>query len=138
MRPDIVTTNTAARHTMAIAAALIALATALGAFGTHGLQPILTPQKFANFLLAVNYQFYNALGLLGLGIIRRSCDNSALRWSVRLVLLGLLLFCGSLYALSAGLPTWVAMAAPLGGSSLILAWLVAAFGLWRGTGSVNS
>lgn len=54
-----------------VAAALsIALATALGAFGTHALRPILTPGRFASFDIAVTYQFFHSLGLLGIGCLQ--------------------------------------------------------------------
>lgn len=120
-----------ANRTLAIAGALIAVATALGAFGTHALRPILTPQRFDSFNLAVTYQFYHALGLLGIGLVQRTHDQPLLRWAIRLLLLGLLLFCGSIYALTAGLPAWFGMVAPLGGAALMAAWVCFVIVLWR-------
>ena len=122
-----------AHRTLAIAGLLIALATALGAFGTHALRPILTPQRFESFELAVSYQFYNALGLLAIGLVQRGSDQPLLRWAVRLLLLGLLFFCGSIYALTAGLPGWFGMVAPLGGAALMAAWLCFSIAVWRAT-----
>lgn len=119
------------RSTLAIAGLLLMLATMLGAFGTHVLRPLLTPQRFESFTLAVDYQFFHALGLLGIGLLQRQMNPPLLRWAVRLILLGLLLFCGSIYALTAGLPKWFGMVAPLGGSSLMLAWLCFALAVWR-------
>jgi uncharacterized membrane protein YgdD (TMEM256/DUF423 family) len=55
-----------------VAAALsLAMATALGAFGTHALRPILTPERFASFDIAVTYQFFHSLGLMGIGFLIR-------------------------------------------------------------------
>ena len=132
MTTDSNESNAASRRTLTIAAALITVATALGAFGTHALQPILSPQRFANYSIAVNYQFFNALGLLGVGLAQRLLDSAWLRWSIRLLLLGVLLFCGSVYAISFGLPSWIATAAPLGGTSLMVAWIIFAIAMWRG------
>ncbi len=123
--------NAASRRTLITAGILLALATILGAFGTHGLQPILTPQRFANFELAVNYHFFAALGLLGMGVVQRGSDHALLRWATRLLSLGALLFCGSIYAISFGAPTWFGMVAPIGGTLLIVAWLCFAVAMWR-------
>jgi uncharacterized membrane protein YgdD (TMEM256/DUF423 family) len=120
-----------ARRTLVMAGALLALATVLGAFGSHALQPILTPKRFESFGLAVNYQFFNALGMLAIGILQRGDNSPLLRWALRLLLIGLLLFCGSVYALTAGLPSWFGMVAPLGGASLIVGWACFTVAMWR-------
>jgi uncharacterized membrane protein YgdD (TMEM256/DUF423 family) len=126
-------THDSSRRTLALAGVLLMLATMLGAFGTHVLRPLLTPQHFESFGLAVNYQFFNALGLLAIGLMQREANPPLLRWSVRLLLAGLLLFCGSIYALTAGLPKWFGMVAPLGGSALMAGWLCFAIAVWRRT-----
>jgi uncharacterized membrane protein YgdD (TMEM256/DUF423 family) len=66
-----------------------------------------------------------------IGLLQRQFNPPLLRWSVRLLLLGLLLFCGSIYALTAGLPKWFGMVAPLGGTSLMAAWLCFTLAAWR-------
>ena len=46
--------------------------------------------------------------------------------------LGIILFCGSLYALSLGATArWIGIATPVGGAMLILGWLEFAYGAWR-------
>ena len=50
--------------------------------------------------------------------------------SLPMVLLGTLLFSGSLYVLLAGAPTWLGVVTPVGGLCLILGWLLAARALW--------
>ena len=119
------------RRNLLLAGLLIAVATMLGAVGSHLLKPLLTPQRFESFGLAVTYQFYHSLGLMGIALLQQRQDSRWLQWSVRLLLSGLLLFCGSIYALTAGLPSWFGMVAPLGGSALMLAWLCFAVGVWR-------
>lgn len=48
-----------------------------------------------------------------------------------LVVIGTLLFCGSLTGLSFGLPTWLAHIAPAGGLCLIAGWLLCALAAWK-------
>ena len=117
---------------LAIAGVLIATATALGAFGTHALKPVLPPARFDSFEIGVTYQFFHALGLLGIALLRRSHPESAgFRWCARLILVGLLLFSGSIYALTFGAPRFLGMVAPIGGTSLMVAWVVFVATCWR-------
>jgi uncharacterized membrane protein YgdD (TMEM256/DUF423 family) len=110
---------------LVIAGVLIATATALGAFGTHALKPILPPARFDSFEIGVTYQFFHALGLMGIALLQRShMESAGLRWSARLILVGLLLFSGSIYALTFGAPRFLGMVAPVGGTSLIVAWAI--------------
>lgn len=119
---------------LAIAGLLIAVATALGAFGTHALKPVLPPARFESFEIGVTYQFFHALGLLGIALVQRiNPDSTGLRWSVRLILFGLLLFSGSIYAMTFGAPRILGMVAPVGGILLILAWVVFARTCWTFT-----
>lgn len=121
-----------AARTLAVAGVLIGLATMLGAFGTHALKPTLSEARFESFQTAVAYQFFHALGLLAMGFAQRVYPNSAgFRWAERLLLVGVLLFCGSIYALTFGAPHFFGMVAPLGGLSLMAAWLVFAVSCWR-------
>lgn len=122
------------RRTLVVAAVLIATATALGAFGTHALKPMLTAARFASFETGVSYQFFHALGMLAIGVLQRDAryDTPMLRAAVRILLAGIVLFAGSLYALTFGAPRWFGMVAPFGGVSLMLGWLVFAAGVSRG------
>lgn len=124
--------NGDAALTLAIGGLLVGVATVLGAFGTHALKPTLAPARFDSFEIAVTYQFFHALGLLAVGFAQRAHpDVQAFRWTVRLILIGLLLFCGSIQALTFGAPRFLGMVAPLGGISLMAAWLVFALACWR-------
>jgi uncharacterized membrane protein YgdD (TMEM256/DUF423 family) len=121
-----------AARTLAVSGVLIGLATMLGAFGTHALKPILPEVRFESFQTAVDYQFFHALGLLAVGFAQRAYPQSAgFLWAERLLLVGMLLFCGSIYALTFGAPRFFGMVAPFGGLSLMAAWLVFAVSCWR-------
>ena len=120
-----------ARKTLAIAGALIALATVLGAFGAHGLKAHLSQDKLLVYETAVRYHFIHALGLLAIGVLLRSLDGELLRWSAMLVLLGIILFSGSLYWLTFGAPRVVGVVTPIGGLALIAGWILFATTMWR-------
>jgi len=78
----------------------------------------------------VTYHFFHALGLLGIGLLQRLYpDSHQLRWSGRLILVGLLLFSGSIYALTFGAPRFFGMVAPFGGVSLMAAWVIFVFAI---------
>jgi uncharacterized membrane protein YgdD (TMEM256/DUF423 family) len=119
------------RALMAIAALLMAIATGLGAWASHGLAALLDASALRAFETAVSYQFVHALGLLGLGIFCTARPGTRMPGLAALVLLGgILLFCGGLYASSLGGPEWVASLAPVGGIGLIVGWILAGVGLW--------
>ncbi len=120
-----------ARKTLAMAGALIALGTVLGAFGAHALKSQLSPDQLAVYETAVRYHFIHALGLLAIGILLRSVDTRLLRWSATLVLVGIILFSGSLYLLTFGAPRLVGVVTPLGGLALIGGWGLFAATMWR-------
>ena len=120
-----------ARKTLAIAGALIALATVLGAFGAHALKAHLSQDKLAVYETAVRYHFIHALGLLAMGVLLRSVDGELLRWSATLVLVGILLFSGSLYLLTFGAPRFLGIITPVGGLVLIVGWVMFAVTMWR-------
>jgi uncharacterized membrane protein YgdD (TMEM256/DUF423 family) len=120
-----------ARKTLAIAGALIALATALGAFGAHALKAHLSADKLSVYETAVRYHFIHALGLLAIGVLLRFVDGELLRWSAALVLAGIILFSGSLYLLTFGAPRFVGIVTPVGGLALLAGWILFATTMWR-------
>ena len=113
-----------ARKTLVIAGALSALATALGAFGAHALKGSLPPDRLQVYETAVRYHFLHALGLLAIGVLLRSMDGELLRWSALLILIGIILFSGSLYLLTFGAPRPLGVITPVGGLALIGGWIL--------------
>jgi uncharacterized membrane protein YgdD (TMEM256/DUF423 family) len=120
-----------ARKTLAVAGALIALATVLGAFGAHALKAHLSQDKLLVYETAVRYHFLHALGLLAIGVLLRSIDGELLRWSATLLLIGIVLFSGSLYLLTFGAPRFLGLITPIGGLALIAGWILFATTMWR-------
>lgn len=100
------------------------LAVALGAFAAHGLKNRLAPELLSAFQTGVQYQMYHALALLGIAIlIKLYGSNSWLQISGSFLLLGIVLFCGSLYGLAFNGPRWLGPITPLGGLCFLLGWL---------------
>jgi len=112
-----------ARRTLAAAGLLLALATIFGAFGAHALKGQLSAERMQVYQTGVQYHFFHALGLLGIGLALRSFDSGLLRWAATLVLLGIVLFSGSLYALTFGAPRMLGAVTPVGGLAMIAGWL---------------
>ena len=103
-----------------IAAVLCFLAVALGAFGAHGLRSTLQARGMLDvWNKAVFYQFVHALALLVLALY-----GTINRGACLLLLIGILLFSGSLYllALIPQARDWLGAVTPLGGLCLLAGW----------------
>ena len=118
-------------RTLALAGVLLALGVPAGALGVHALRGQLPPESFMIYQTALQYHCYQALGLLGVGVLLRSLDTRLLRICAALIGAGALLFCGCLYALALGVPGTPGLLAPLGAYALIAGWLLFAWGAWR-------
>jgi uncharacterized membrane protein YgdD (TMEM256/DUF423 family) len=106
---------------------LAALAVLLGAFGAHGLKTKLAPEMLVTFETGVRYHFYHALGLLAVAVLASLLpDSTPLRWSGYLLVAGIVLFSGSLYALSLTGVRGLGIITPFGGLAFIAAWLLLA------------
>lgn len=104
----------------------------IGAFGAHDLKEKLTVENMAIYQTAVQYHFYHAIGLILVGLIAWHIPSSPyLRWSAWLMIMGIVLFSGSLYALSITDIRWLGMISPVGGIAFILAWLMLTVGIMK-------
>ena len=121
------------RHLAATAALLASAAAALAAVGSHLLARKLDAAGLASFNTAVAFQFVNALGLFAVAWGRERLPASRLlRLSGWLLMIGTLLFCGSIYAAVKPSLAATGPAAPIGGSAVILAWLGVAWAFLAG------
>lgn len=108
------------------------LTVALGAFGAHALAASLTPKMQATYQTAVEYQGLHTLAAFAIALL--SLHYPANRWLPRagwLMLLGVLLFSGSLYLLVLTGTRTVALITPFGGLTLLLGWALLAFAVLR-------
>ena len=101
-----------------IAAVLCFLAVALGAFGAHSLRSTLETRGMLDaWNKAVFYQFVHAIALLVLALY-----GTINRGACLLLLIGILLFSGSLYLLAITNLRWLGPVTPLGGLCFLVGW----------------
>lgn len=124
---------TSAARVFLAAGGLAALAAvALGAFGAHALKGRLSPEMLAVWHTAVEYHVFHALGLLAVGLVAAQLPESALlKWSGWLMLAGIVLFSGSLYALALTGVRWLGVVTPAGGTAFLAAWALLAIAILR-------
>jgi len=109
-------------------------AVVFGAFGGHILKERLTEKAFSVYLIAVQYQMYHALALIGLGVWAAiNSGNSSLdtQWTGWAFTAGIMLFSGSLYALALTDLKFLGMITPIGGLSFMAGWIGFAFLAWK-------
>jgi uncharacterized membrane protein YgdD (TMEM256/DUF423 family) len=103
------------------------LAVAAGAFAAHGLKDILSADYLGVFRTAADYQVMHGIGLILIGLLsqqEKSRCNIAAAW---FMLIGIVLFCGSLYTLAITGIKWLGIITPFGGVCFLIAWLTLAF-----------
>ncbi len=112
----------------------LALAVMLGAFGAHGLRGRLDAYSIGIYERAVFYHFVHALGLLVVPSLARSglIPPSSASWVCVLLLAGIIIFCGSLYALAITGIRLLGAITPIGGLAFIAAWLLLAWACVHG------
>jgi uncharacterized membrane protein YgdD (TMEM256/DUF423 family) len=103
-----------------------ALGVVAGAFGAHALKAWLAPDALAAWETGVRFQLVHALALLAVGLLARQLGQP-LRGPALALLLGTVLFSGSLYVLALGGPRWLGPVTPVGGLLLIVGWALLAF-----------
>ncbi|MCH4551810.1 DUF423 domain-containing protein [Aestuariibaculum lutulentum] len=108
-------------------AVLGALSVILGAFGAHGLKSLVSVEAVNTFETGVRYQMYHAFLLLFVGIVPK-VQEKAKNILFYLVLIGVILFSGSIYALATNTLTTfdfktIGFVTPIGGLFLISSWV---------------
>ncbi len=121
--------NTNARPIVIAGAILAFLGVALGAFGAHALRSRVDANLLAVYQTGVQYHLVHALGVMLIGVLVQVVpDLKWLRIAGWTMVVGVIVFSGSLYTLSlTGVRAFGAVT-PLGGVALLAAWLMLAFG----------
>lgn len=104
----------------------MALAVAMGAFGAHGLRDRLDVYSMTVYEKAVFYHFIHALGILLVALLARTsaitpAGQTRVAW---LLLIGIIVFSGSLYALAVTGVRMLGAITPIGGLAFIIGWLL--------------
>ena len=122
-----------------ITAALIgALSVALGAFAAHTLKMYAAADTVSIFETGVRYQFYHGFALLAVAILFERYPGGLLQWAGNCFQLGIVLFSGSLYVLTAvkmadvkGMQ-WIGFLTPFGGLFFIAGWILMVIAFTKG------
>ena len=110
----------------------MAIAVMLGAFGAHGLKNKVTVEQLAWWHTGVEYHVYHALALLILGTLIAAQPQLAIpKGSAWALQIGIVIFSGSLYAMTLGAPRWFGAITPIGGTAFIVGWLWLAYSAWQ-------
>lgn len=102
-------------------------AVALGAFGAHGLKPLLSSEHLAMWEKAVQYQMYHTLAIFMCYLFLKKHYSALIRNAAICFALGIFCFSGSLYLLATrqltGIPTlMLGPVTPIGGFFFIAGW----------------
>lgn len=121
--------NSTNRNALVWASVFISTAIVLGAFGAHALKAMLTEAKLTSFNTAVRYQMWMAIGLFLQGLLAINLKEINIKWSARLLIVGVIMFSGSIYGLTF-LPEGntfrqvIGPITPLGGILMIVSWAI--------------
>jgi uncharacterized membrane protein YgdD (TMEM256/DUF423 family) len=110
------------------------LAVAAGAFGAHGLKARLGPDLLTIFETGARYHMYHSLGLIAIGLVAQARPSPLLSGAGWAMMVGILLFSGSLYALSLTGVRALGAITPIGGLGFLVGWALLAAAVWRAGG----
>jgi uncharacterized membrane protein YgdD (TMEM256/DUF423 family) len=108
------------------------LAVAIGAFGAHALQASFGQGLAEVYETGVRYQFYHAFALFAVAYAIGRWPNSSAALAGWLFIAGIILFSGSLYALSLTGIRVLGAITPLGGLAFLAGWAVLGWTVLRG------
>jgi len=102
-----------------------------GSFAAHALKARIAPELLAVFETGARYQLFHALGLLAAAAAVPHFGGRA-AWGGWLLLLGTVLFSGSLYLMALTGVRWLGLVTPFGGFAFVIGWVVLAMAALRG------
>lgn len=119
---------------ISIAAVLGGLSVAAGAFASHALKEKISERSLEIFETGARYQMYHALALLLVALLLTRVESppSSLIASGWLFIIGIVIFSGSLYALSLTGIKVLGAITPIGGVAFIAGWGALAVAAWSG------
>ncbi len=106
---------------------------AAGAFGAHGLENhfVEYPRLEAIYKTAVQYQLIHGLALFAIAWAVTQWPDNLTIWAGRLIIIGVLVFSGSLYLLVMTNTSWLGAITPFGGIAMLSGWAALVFAIWR-------
>lgn len=114
---------------LTIAASLLGFAgVALGAFGAHGMAARFTPESRGWWETATLYLLVHAVAVFAASLSGRTGLFQTGGW---VMLIGAVIFSGTLYAMALGAPRWFGAITPIGGVGLLIGWALFAVAALR-------
>jgi uncharacterized membrane protein YgdD (TMEM256/DUF423 family) len=104
-----------------------ALAVLAGAFAAHALAQRLEPRMLAAFTTGAHYHLIHAVAIGVAALAARGAAKARAETAALLLLIGILLFSGSLYMLALTGIRAFAYITPLGGIAFVLGWVMLAW-----------
>ncbi|WNG19603.1 DUF423 domain-containing protein [Cystobacter fuscus] len=114
-----------------LGAASAFLSVAAGAFGAHALRTRLPPDMQTIFETGARYHMYHSLGLIAVGLLAHLRPSPLLNGAGWALVVGIVLFSGSLYALALSGVRVLGAITPLGGVGFLVGWVLFAVAAWR-------
>jgi len=111
------------------------VAVAAGAFGAHALQSRLSAEMLDVWKTAAHYQLVHSVLLVVVGVMLGARVSKLLSSAGWLLVAGVFLFSGSLYALVLSGVRTLGAVTPFGGLCFLGAWLLLAFSAFRARAS---
>ncbi len=104
---------------------LAGLSVAGGAFASHALKDKLSDRALEIFETGTKYQMYHALALILVALLLTRLETIPITLSSAgyAFIIGVVIFSGSLYALSLTGIKWLGAIAPIGGAAFLVGWL---------------
>jgi uncharacterized membrane protein YgdD (TMEM256/DUF423 family) len=120
-----------------IGAALGLISVGFGAYSEHALRPVVTEESFRFLMTAVRYNQVHAVVItaIGLSLLNTGALSQlkTLKWSAAAFILGTVLFSFSIYfSVYLNIPSLTYLT-PVGGITLMIAWLLLLFSGYRAT-----
>jgi len=125
------TAQDTARRFVLLGSLLAGVAVAAGAFGAHMLKSVLDQPLLAVYETAARYQMYHAIGIVLVGLAARAHDHARVAVAGWAFTAGIVLFCGSLYAVALLGVRWLGAVTPLGGVAFMIGWGLLGWRVWK-------
>lgn len=119
------------RLLVVLAALNMMIAVGAGAFGAHGLKNVLSSDMLAIWHTAVTYQVMHALGMFIIALLIPRLGQPLLGVAGAVMLAGIVIFSGSLYALALSGVRVLGAITPIGGVAFLVAWAMVAWAAYR-------
>lgn len=100
------------------------LSVACGAFGAHGLEGKLSEHYLEVWETACRYQMYHGLGIILLGVLKQMTGIQLFGTAGWVMLIGIILFSGSLFVLATSGIKILGAITPIGGVFFIASWVM--------------